>query len=334
MNIHMLSHSKILIQFISLIMLLIALPAFIRPDQPVEGKEDVPKLINDLQRENPDYIFIGNSMLNSRIDKGLFDDLTKKKCFLLWRGGSESAVWYLMLKNGVIPSDIKPKMIFIFFRDTNLTESGYRTEGKYKRYIETFSSDNEITLNKILAKNKTPLELFKQKLVIIYPILSGHPQERMSKNIEKFINFTSQGRSRKFNVSEINEILDYKHSVEKAVNEEIANSYKINYDFKSTLPDSFLPHIIQMIKSIQSKPVFIRVQRRPIDDKPPVQSEELKKYIIDLKSYLSKQDCIYYDFTGDPRLKLSMYRNGDHIDAKFTKEYTTIFVDTLKDMFK
>jgi len=326
--------NKALLTFVSLIALLSTLPAFIRPEQPFDKKEELNKLVSDIKRENPDFIFIGNSMLGSRIDPVTFDSLTGKKCFLLWKGGAESSIWYLMLKNAVVPSHVKPKAVFVYFRDTELTEPGYRTDGSYKQFIETFSRDDEKVLKKILSQNKNARDLIKQGMTHIYPLLTCDSQKMMSTTAEYIINLVAEGCGRKFSLSELNAIMEYNNSIDKAIDCENDVSYKNNYDFQSALPDSFLPHIIRTAKSVHAIPIFIRVQKRPLGNMPPVQSDDLKRYISNLQDYLLKEKCIFYDFTGDPRITLSMYGIGDHIDDAFTRECTSIFVDTFKDILK
>ena len=70
-----------------------------------------------LEKIQPDFIFIGNSMLDSRIDPDYFQESTGKKIYIIWHGGIMSSVWYLIMKNVIVVSEVKPKTVFIFFRD-------------------------------------------------------------------------------------------------------------------------------------------------------------------------------------------------------------------------
>ena len=76
-----------------------------------------------ITRQNPGYVVIGDSMAGSRIEPPLLGRLTGQTVFPLFLAGSGSAWWYLALKNWVIASGSHPRRTFIFFRDTNLTES-------------------------------------------------------------------------------------------------------------------------------------------------------------------------------------------------------------------
>ncbi len=46
--------------------------------------------------------------------------------------GSGSAFWHLALKNWVIASGIRPRMVLIFFRDANLTDVMFRLDEQFR----------------------------------------------------------------------------------------------------------------------------------------------------------------------------------------------------------
>jgi hypothetical protein len=54
----------------------------------------------------------------------------------------------------------------------------------------------------------------------------------------------------------------------------------------------------------------------------------------DLRNYISHYNCLFHDFTADQRITLDMYGAGDHIDDKFKKRYTKLFVETLRDLLE
>jgi hypothetical protein len=327
---------KTLAKFISIVCLMLFFPALYRTDLfSSDNKEDIASLIKLIKQSNPDYIFIGNSMLDSRINPDHLYVLTGKKSFLLWRGGVETAVWYLMLKNLIIPSGVRPQAVFIFFRDTFLTEPQFRTEGVYRNDIRSFSMDNETVLDGILRKDKSIRELFAGRIGDLYPILENKFQEVIANISEACIKRMCKIFSRNFEISQVNTILNFSNFRHiETDGENIAVESAINYNFTAALPGSFLPRMIKLAKENHVPLVFIRVQRRPVNNMPPVQSPVLKQYVKELADYLKQENMGFYDFTGDPRITLDMYGSGDHIDKNKKKLYTEFFADTLKDMLK
>jgi alginate O-acetyltransferase complex protein AlgI len=84
-----------------------------------------PDPISDLARLQPGYVVIGDSMAG-RIDASRLGQLSGRPVAPLLQAGSGSAYWYLALKNWVVASGIRPRAVFVFFRDTNLTDALFR----------------------------------------------------------------------------------------------------------------------------------------------------------------------------------------------------------------
>ena len=60
---------------------------------------------------------------------------------LLLQPGSGSAFWYLALKNWVIASGIHPHVVFVFFRDTNLTDVLFRLDEQFRWSLDRVAHD-------------------------------------------------------------------------------------------------------------------------------------------------------------------------------------------------
>ena len=69
----------------------------------------------------------------------------------LLQPGSGPAFWYLALKNWVIASGIRPRMVFIFFRDTNLTDVLFRLDDQFRWSLDLVALDREDELNAVVA---------------------------------------------------------------------------------------------------------------------------------------------------------------------------------------
>jgi len=77
---------------------------------------------------------------------------------------------------------------------------------------------------------------------------------------------------------------------------------------------------------------FVRVQRRPINNRPPEQSPELQRYVADLKGWLESNGACFHDDTGDPEMTLDLYEDGDHVGDR--RRYTEIFRKRLDPLFR
>jgi hypothetical protein len=310
------------------ILVILFIPSFIRPAIFFDDKKAIE--IKRLEESQPDLIFIGNSMLALSIDPEYFQNATGYKCYIIWEGGIMSSVWYLIMKNIVAPANIIPKAIFIFFRDTELTDPKKRVEGQYRKFIEYYSSENEKVLKRILYNNEGFKSRYEDLIVKYYPLLKF--QEKIKEEISNFaasiINSIDVEPFKKFEVWKINELFKIKNFRTVVVDDENLEGYQIDYNFTRAYKNSFLPYIIDSAQKKHLKLIFIRTQRRPSEEGSPLQSPQLIKYISDLKIYLAQQHIEYYDFTGNPNVTLDMYGFGDHLNEGSMKKFTQLFIDT------
>lgn len=318
------------ISFFLIILIIIFFPAIFRPDT---DKFKIPfnkKLFNDLKAADPEVLFIGNSMLDSRIDRNYYEKLSGKKTYLLTRAGFASSGWYLLLKNFIAASGIQPEIVYIFFRDTFPTDPLFRATD---HYIGDFKTNEENIYYNTLLKNMSIMEKVQYYTKKFYPILL------YKNNVGQIINnhfYTIAGTFFDLNPKDINDLFEIKNL--RPVKDDGENTdIKFNderFNFKTRLRNSFLPHIIKIAKKNNLKLVFIRIQRRPGNESFSFNQAIQKKYIEDLEENLYMNGFLFHDFTGDKRITLSMYGSGDHINNKSKKKYTKIFYTTLKNVIQ
>ena len=77
--------------------------------------------IDELNIANPELIFLGNSLLDSRVDPEYISQITGHKSISLAIDGTGPGVWYLQLRNIVGAMTNKPNTVFIFFHDDLIT---------------------------------------------------------------------------------------------------------------------------------------------------------------------------------------------------------------------
>jgi hypothetical protein len=62
-----------------------------------------------LQEDKPEWVLVGNSMLNTRVEQHYLEKICGRPVYKLSVSGSKSAMWYLMMKLIVVDSGVKPK---------------------------------------------------------------------------------------------------------------------------------------------------------------------------------------------------------------------------------
>jgi hypothetical protein len=312
-------------------------PALYRPT--LHGKLPFSRdTLDEINSIRPDYVFIGNSMLATRIDEPtLHERLGKDCCYVLWTGGAESAWDHQALKNDVIAAEHRPKVVFVFFRDTYLTRVNYRTNDVYWWKIERVSHDSEPELLRAMRASRSWQERLEYDFGLLYPI-----QKRRETATYAIAWLASQmaapgsapyGEPVAVAYNDLFSLERFK-GIEAADDAAADQDDAALYDFDAALPRSLLPSMVTLARHAGIQLVFVRVQRRPTVDGPPSQRPELVRYIARLKDYLAGNGAGFYDFTGDPELTLDHYMDGDHIRESWRAASTELFLRRLHRYFQ
>jgi hypothetical protein len=312
-------------------------PALYRPT--LQGKLPFDRsVLDEINGKRADYVFIGNSMLGTRMDEKTLDArLGNNCCYILWTGGAESAWEHQALKNAVIASAHRPKVVFIFFRDTYLTQVSYRSNDAYWWKIERLSHDDEPELMRAMRESRTWQEQLEYDLGLLYPIQKR--REAAAYALEWLANLAVGSGRVPYGMpvaSRYNEPfeLGQMKNIEAADDFAAAARDDFNDDFDARLPHSLLPSMINLAKDAGITLVFVRVQRRPTPQGPAPQSSQLIRYVAKLRAYLIGNGAGFYDFTGDPQLTLDHYQDGDHIRTDWKAASTELFLRRLQAYFK
>ncbi len=268
----------------------------------------------------PQFVVIGDSMAGIRIDPLHLTRLSRRRVVGLFHPGSPVAYWYLTFKNLVAENGLEEtRAAIFFFRDDQLTTQVQVTPG----VLDRVARDREPELDRVLAANR--LGAFSDvhraaRAVYAYdrtrlwaePRLVRAPAEWVSEKPEALLHSINTelfalGKLRSFAASDL------------------AQGSGAALDFAANVGGSLLPEIIRLANASGIKLAFIRAQRRPAESGPPPQSEELKQYVADLETYLESRGAYFYDDWGDPDTPLSMYADGDHLNATGKVRYTERF---------
>jgi hypothetical protein len=297
---------------------------------PREREPFDPAPASDLAVMNPGYVVIGDSMAG-RIDSRRLGELTGRPVAPLLQTASGSAHWYLALKNWVIASGIRPRIVFIFFRDTNLTDVLFRLN---TWSLDTVALEREDELNHVVEmRSGTPTHRLELAVERVY---QGDLARRWVE--PAFLDWPARvlipsHRHRAEFLNGMNARFDLDHQ-RKADAADVQVSDDGSADFHRYIDRSVLPLMLRDAKAANLRICFVRVQRRPIGGRPPAQSAAMRRYVRDLQSFIESNGGFFHDDTGDPAMTLDMYEDGDHIARQSHAHYTEVFFDRLRPLFQ
>jgi hypothetical protein len=292
--------------------------------------------LDELRFGNPAWVFIGDSMLGTRIDPshlGRLSTTGDEYVSFLYHAATGPAWWYLAFKNHLVASGVKPRVTFIFFRDTNLTDTMFRLEGQYGYALDQVALSAEPELDRLVAAHrKGPWYRTHRWFDSTYQ--ANVATSWMEPAIRRWWVRWRDPRPGVVEAFEWN--LDQVFSIDTLrydVGADLAQSDVTDApDFHRDLPTSVLPLILDLAKQHGLPVCFVRVQRRPVGNQPPEQSPALVRYVADLEAWLEANGAMFHDDTGDPELTLDLYADGDHVANR--ARYTEIFRKRLDPLFR
>ena len=316
--------------------------SFISPLESSTGTAANQRIIS-IRKSNPAFLFVGNSMVSSRIStQNLNKLLNKETAETLCGGGSNVMHWYLYLKNIIIPSGVKPKKVFVFFRDANITH--HRQFGQGLTYIDAIGKQLSTEADQELAKKMAGQNGFKIKLKkmlrAIYPIFNA------KNNIEKMLNHVAttlvldDDETPNIFMQTVNSTFSEENQRADEINRIIAIRNGDKYSMKQNLENvqakfegSYLELIIKLSREHNISLCFVRVKtwsnHRGKFDEP----QKTQNYIKDLAGYIRGQGFTFYDFTHNENITRNMYSDTQHISRHWKNHYTKFFHETLSEEF-
>jgi len=324
---------------------IVLVPALVLAPVKTEEPYIAPMVHRQLAAKSPEFVFIGNSMLWSRIDdKHLSTLLGGRPVHSIVNFGGLSGIHYLALKYLLIGSGVKPERTFIFFRSTTLVNPQARTRGPYfDKLIRRISPGPDEVFLKIAYGRHTDLKVrLADWLECRFPVMRSQDfvREQLSRGAARlavagsadvddgFLKTLRRQVNRRLGFGNLNKAGKNGLDIEARGLDDNTNFL----DFDALVADSFLPAILDLAAEQGLPLAFIRVQERPQAAGMPPDSPEMVEFIRALQDYLARHDAAFYDFTGDPAITLDMYALGDHI--REPKDYTDIFFQRLGHLLK
>jgi hypothetical protein len=292
-----------------------------------------PTFREDIRNIRPEYVFIGDSMLGSRIDPTHMTRTVHRQTWWVMQPGTGSAWWYLAFKNHVLGAGIRPRAVLFFFRDYNLTDLMFRLDDTFRWSVDTVAGAQEPELNRAIARCQAgpwyQVHALVERAYAVAPVAAV-----ADRRLREWPALHIAGiRGQKAFQEELNALFSYER-LRPMTASDLQASEARHADFETNLRRSILPDILALGRDHGIQLVFVRVQRRPEPDGPPRQSEALRRYIRDLAAYLETHGAIFRDDTGDPDYTLDWYKDGDHTGGWTRRHYTELFADKLAPLFE
>jgi len=292
-----------------------------------------PTFREDLRRIQPRYVLIGDSMLGSRIDPTHMTRTLGQQTWWVMQPGTGSAYWYLAFKNCVLGAGLEPRVVFFFFRDFTLTDVLFRLDDQFRWSVDTLAGAEEPELDRAIARRlEGPWYVVPRALDRAYrfrPVRTA---------AETFVTaWPARAVAGDSGGPALQQHLNAAFALDRlrpTLAADIASGEDELGDFDRMLPRSILPEIIALGRQHGIRLCFVRVQRRPRPDGPPVQSPVLRRYVDDLRAYLEANGAVFRDDTGDPDYTLDWYTDGDHTAGRLRRRYTELFCRKLAFLFR
>ncbi len=293
-----------------------------------------PVPIANLRYGSPAWVFIGDSMMGTRIDPIYLGEISSTHDELvsfLDHPATGPAWWYLAFKNHLVASGVTPRAVFVFFRDTNLTDTLFRLESLYGNALDDVAHETEPELDALVAARRRGIwSRVHTAALRAYEtdVAAGWLEPALRR---WFVNwrFPDPSERRRFDRA-LNERFDLANlRGDVAADMSAANEAA---DFQRDLPTSVLPSMMALAREHGIQLCFVRVQRRPDGTIPPEQSPNLVRYVGELEAWLTARGAVFHDDWGDSEQPEAIYADGDHVRDR--RLYTALFRRRLDPLFR
>ncbi len=320
---------------IVIVIFIFAVPALFRQKSLVRRPfDDTP--VKLLRQMRPECVFLGDSMLRSRIEQATLDKVADIPCAVLAYAGSSSAHWFLLNKNVVNRLEPAPRWVVIFFRDKQLTMPAHRAGERYRDGLEKCMRDEETQFTSILGSARQDTSRWMDRLANATYLIQRKRTDRQSDLRSAALKMVA-GRSERENIREAADgIFSAKNQRSDQVLIDSRNGEMgldaPGHEFQANVDQSFLPPMLEMARKNHIQLVFFRVKRRPRTDRPEEVTPDLTKYMGELRTYLESRAAVLVDEAGDSDVTIGYYSGDDHVRFDMMGQYTEQFWKKLRPL--
>jgi len=294
-----------------------------------------PVWIDRLEKEKPEILFIGNSILDGGLDEQRLAKDINKKVSKVANGGTHTAWWMLYIKNVLLKATHKPKYLVVLFRRNLLTVPELRVKGRYYYNLAPMMTKNESLLNELAYKvSLSPIEFFLYKNSFIF-----RERELIKKGIDDWVKekisllFSNNKELANIEIKKAFATSRFdRDRLRSTQDKEETVAKNKQYDFNHSVKTSFLPHMLEMLKKVNVKPIFIASKMRG-SAKTHTENRVYHKYFIELEKYFKERDIPFFALAEDTRLQEKHYSDGDHFNELGSAILTTIIQEKIEKVF-
>lgn len=288
------------------------------------------KLVKRLKQKPPDFVLIGNSMVETRFDENELNRLlSPAKIAVLGVGGSKSAYWYLALKN-VVFAATQPKRVLLFFRRRELTNPREKATGAFAHLLDRVSGNREPVVEaKLAPRFSQPMDRLAYELGQLAPFGRLHALgEPIVQAWAGTVSGAGSGSGRRRQKNALDSIFTV--DALRRADLEPASAATEKGTFRNVLEPSLLPDIIGLAERAKVPLTLVRV--RTHDD--AIGQRRASVYDHELDAYLAERHVELIDMTGAEWEGPELYGEGDHIAPRYKIRYTRLFVEHLGHLFR
>ena len=291
-----------------------------------------------IDKQKPNVILLGNSVLINSMDESQFESLTGRKTLSFATPGAASAYWYLSIKNVIATASAPPKYVLLFFMDNILTTPDQWVIGAYFPLIidEIAGEQETVLLQKAYLNQLNPLENY---LDSHYPLFGERLtlKDKIDNRIKYTLSYLFQNCAKPCLDKALEAAFGYKNMIPLMQPQLESNSNEWSgreWDFNALVEKSFLPDMIQITKERGIKLILVReknAKMMTLED----ESSDMRNYFQELADHLKKEGIPLLDFAHDPNLTLDLFHDENmHLNPQARAVFTPLVADKFLTFIK
>lgn len=306
-----------------------------------DADDDLKRLEADLKQLRPDLLFVGNSMLDSRVDLAVLDELLAPRRGMLWiKHNSFTADWAVYLR-AVQASGVRPKAVVLLFRGRELTFPNFRIAGEKADYLSRILRVYPMPeVNQAAGMNRDGSRALGHRLAMTWQTgVRPRPQDQgpLGRISELALDVASvSGRDdgqlrtamgQRFAFNRLRPGADDEALAGKLIGNRISeNGYETWANFDEAIGPSLLPLLRRECRELGAQLVLVRIRQRPAEGNAVRPEDDLyPDYLRGLEEWCRREGVVYLDISGDSHWREEHYGTGDHLDERFSPEWTRRF---------
>jgi hypothetical protein len=282
-----------------------------------------------IEKEKPEVVFLGNSVVIWGIDQTQFEQLTNRKTLRLGFMGTASTYWYLLIKSNIATASTPPKYLLLFFLDNMLTLPDQMVNNKYLPIIDEVAGENEtVLLQKAYLNQINPVEGFLDSNIPLF----GERQTLKDK-IDNRLKYSLPQLFQKCSKSCLDQAMDTAFDAKNMLTRLVQNnSISPNrlpdslWSFNALVEKSFIPDMIQITKKAGIQLILVREKNARVMTLQE-ESPAMRKYFQDMADYLKKQGIPLIDFSHDPSITIDMFLDEMHLSPQGRDVFTRLVAE-------